>query len=102
MFSRHHLPLLALLISLGIAWSPIRAESSFDHVFRNHAATMLLIDPNIGAIRDTNDPFWHYQSGLEAKVDLQSSQIQQYIAQIRSQDRRTIIVLFASLVGWLF
>lgn len=47
---------------------------------------------------DANDPFWHYQSGLEQQVDLQSSQIADYVRRIRAQDRRTILAL---LIGVL-
>ncbi|MEA3640929.1 MAG: ATP-binding protein [Lamprobacter sp.] len=167
------------------AWSPAQAEPRFSDVFRQHAATMLLVDPGSGAIhdanaaaarfygyplerlrelriqdistlaplrldaemaraqtgershfvfrhrlasdeerkvavwssplkldgktlllsiiadltemREANDPFWHYQSGLEDKVDLQSSQIAAYVAERRVQDRRTILILLVSV-----
>ncbi|MEA1048670.1 ATP-binding protein [Lamprobacter modestohalophilus] len=185
--------LFRLLTLLAVAWiqvwSPAHAEPAFSDVFRDHAATMLLVDPASGAIRDANaaavrfygyprerllamriqdistlaplrvneemeraqsgerahfvfrhrlasgeerkvavwssplnidgkiqllsiisdltvmreanDPFWHYQSGLEDKVDLQSSQIAAYVAERREQDRRTILVLFIGVMALL-
>jgi chemotaxis family two-component system sensor kinase Cph1 len=62
---------------------------------------LLSIVSDLTEMRDAGDPFWHYQSGLEEKVDLQSSQILQYIAQLRAQDRRTIVVLVISVVALL-
>jgi PAS domain S-box-containing protein len=179
-----------LLLLLGLVASPLRAAPAFSEVFAEHAASMLLIDPENGVIRDANpaaarfygyplqslrsmkihfintlapaqvdaeiararsgerdhflfrhrlasgevrkvavwstpfvfegetlllsiitdltemreadDPFWHYQSGLEDKLELQSSQIQAFVAQIRAQDRRIILVLALSLGAMLW
>lgn len=187
--SSRSLLLFTLVIAFSLGWSPARADLLFADVFREHAATMLLIDPDSGMIRDANaaaerfygyplqslrsmkiqyintltpaqveaeiarartgershfvfrhrlasgdirkvgvwstpfdvegetlllsivsdltlmrdadDPFWHYQSGLEDKVDQQSSQILHYIAQLRAKDGRTIFVLFISVVALL-
>lgn len=56
---------------------------------------------DVTEMREAEDPFWHYQSGLEEKLDLQSSQITDYIAELRAKDQRTIVVLFASVLALL-
>jgi PAS domain S-box-containing protein len=60
---------------------------------------LVSIVSDITEMREADDPFWHYQSGLEEKLDLQSTRIRDYVAQLRAKDRRIIAALLIGVLG---